>query len=179
MANPNKQKGTAWESRVRDYLNWYLGMTDEYGKVLNPFDGLNVRRPAQEGSRDVGDVHAAPFVLECKDVARPTVPSFLRQAEVEAMHAGFPYGVAVVKRRRANVRAGSVHFTIRTWTRVRLVLGLSSRECADLYGFSFSLRGLDTGRWYATHDLFDFGSLLDDIRIHARTVTAGTGAQGF
>ncbi|MFB7675613.1 hypothetical protein ACFC26_29815 [Kitasatospora purpeofusca] len=164
MANPNKQKGTAWESRVRDYLNWFLGLSDEDGKFLDPFNGLNVRRPAQEGARDVGDIHAAPFILECKDVAKPTVPSFLRQAEVEAGHAGFPYGVAVVKLRRANVRAGKVYFTVRTWTRVRLVMGLSAQQFADLYGFTFSLRGLDTGKWYAGCDLFEFGNLLSDLR---------------
>ncbi|GAA0660220.1 hypothetical protein GCM10010193_08940 [Kitasatospora atroaurantiaca] len=168
MANPNKQKGTAWESSVRDYLNVELGQVDEYGRLLDPFDGMNVRRPAQEGARDVGDVHAVPFVLEAKDVAKPTVPSFLRQAEVEAQHAGFPYGVAVVKVRRANVRAGKVHFTVRTWTRVRLALGLKSRDFADRYGFGFSLRGLDTGRWYATTDLERFARLLGDVRAARR-----------
>ncbi|MER5638406.1 hypothetical protein ABT095_15775 [Kitasatospora sp. NPDC002227] len=164
MTNRNKRQGTAWESMVRDYLNRVLGQMDEYGQFLDPFDGLNVRRPAQEGARDVGDVHAVPFVIEAKDVKKPTVPSFLRQAEVEARHAGFPYGVAVVKVRRANVARGRVHFTVRTWTRVRLALGPSSRAFADRYGFTFSLRGLDTGRWYATTDLEQFACLLRDLR---------------
>ena len=168
VANPNKQKGTAWESSVRDFLNAELDRVDEYGKLRDPFDGLNIRRPAQEGARDVGDVHAVPFVLEAKDVAKPTVPSFLRQAEVEAINAGFPFGVAVVKIRRANVRAGKVHFTIRTWTRVRRALGLNSRQFATRYRFVFSLRGLDTGRWYATIDLEAFARLLVDVRAARR-----------
>ncbi|MFC9739172.1 hypothetical protein ACFVKC_14800 [Streptomyces noursei] len=170
MANPNKAKGTAWESAVRDYLNAELGQVDEYGKWLDPYDACNVRRPAQEGAADVGDVHCVPFVLECKNVARASVPTFLRQAEVEARHAGFPYGVAVVKAQRLNVRRGKVHFTVATWTRVRLALGMTARAFADRYGFTPSLRGLDTGRWYMSTDLECFAHLVDDARTshHAR-----------
>lgn len=164
MANPNKRQGTSWESAVRDHLNRVLGLVDEKGKLRHPFNGLNVRRPAQEGAKDVGDVHAAPFVLEAKDVTRPTVPTWIRQAEVEAVHAGFPFGVVVHKLRRANVRAGRVHFGIRTWTRVRLSLGLGSREFHDRYRFTFTGRGLDSGRWYATTDVERFAVLLADIR---------------
>ncbi|MFJ4666746.1 hypothetical protein [Kitasatospora purpeofusca] len=164
MANPNKQKGTAWESAVRDYLNRVLGLSAEDGRPVDPFDALNVRRAAQEGAKDVGDVHAVPFILECKDVTKGAVPTFLRQAEVEAVNAGFPYGVAVVKVRRANVSVGRVHYTVRTWTRVRLALGLNSRTFAQRYGFTMSLRGTDTGRWYATQSLADFAQVLDDIR---------------
>nr|BEK66814.1 hypothetical protein KPHV_40410 [Kitasatospora purpeofusca] len=164
MANPNKRQGTSWESALRDHLNRTLGLVDEKGKLRNPFSGLNVRRPAQEGSRDVGDVHAVPFVLEAKDVTRPTVPTWIRQAEAEAVNAGFPYGVVIHKLRRANVARGRVHFGIRTWTRVRLVLGLSAREFHDRYRFTFSVRGLDTGRWYATTDVERFAVLLADVR---------------
>ncbi|GGU49169.1 hypothetical protein [Streptomyces violascens] len=164
MANPNKVKGTQWESDVRDYLNAALGLVDEYGKFLDPFDAHNVRRPAQEGSADVGDVHAVPFVFECKNVKRVSVPTFLRQADVEARHAGFPYGVAVVKVPRLNVRRGKVHFSVPTWTRVRLALGMSSRAFADRYAFAASLRGLDSGKWYMTTELEDFRLLLADVR---------------
>ncbi|MHC0429244.1 hypothetical protein ACX6XY_03520 [Streptomyces sp. O3] len=164
MANPNKAKGTQWESDVRNYLNKALGQVDEYGKFLDPYDACNVRRPAQEGSADVGDVHAVPFVLEAKNVKRPAVPTFLRQAEVEAVNAGFPYGVAVVKVPRLNVRRGKVHFSVRTWTRVRLALGLPSRMFAERYAFAASLRGLDTGKWYVTTELEHFARLLGDVR---------------
>ncbi|MFE0701171.1 hypothetical protein [Streptomyces sp. NPDC058872] len=164
MANPNKARGTAWESAVRDFLNRFLGLVDERGTFVDPFDGMNVRRAAQEGAADVGDVHAVPFILECKDVASAAVPTWLRQAEVEARHAGFPYGVVVHKTRRAPVHAGRVHFTVRTWTRVRLALGHTSRTMAELYGGTFTVRGLDTGRWYVSLPLWDFASLLADYR---------------
>ncbi|MFJ9646712.1 hypothetical protein [Streptomyces sp. NPDC101206] len=164
MTNPNKVKGTAWESDVRNYLNAVAGLVDEYGKFKDPFDPFNVRRPAQEGAADVGDVHAIPFVLECKNVKRPSVPSFLRQAEVEAVNAGFPYGVAVVKVPRAATTRGRVHFTVRTWTRVRLAVGLTSHAFAERYAFTPSLRGLVTGRWYMSTDLEGFAALLRDVR---------------
>ncbi|MFD7611007.1 hypothetical protein [Streptomyces sp. NPDC059828] len=164
MANPNKVKGTQWESDVRDHLNAALGLVDEYGKFLDPFNAYNVRRPAQEGAADVGDVHAVPFVLECKNVKRASVPTFLRQAEIEARHAGFPYGVAVVKVPRMSVRRGKVYVGIRTWTRVRLALKLGAQEFAERYGFTPSLRGLDTSRWYMATELEPFTRLLADVR---------------
>ncbi|MEU5429017.1 hypothetical protein AB0H73_25970 [Streptomyces olivoreticuli] len=164
MANPNKAKGTAWESGIRDYLNGFLGLVDESGAFLDPFDAGNVRRPAQEGARDVGDIHAAPFVLEAKNTASPAVPTWIRQAEIEAKHAGFPYGVAVRKMRSAPVAMGRVHVGVRTWTRMRLALGHSTRDMRGLYGFSVTVRGLDSGRWYLTTTLRDFAQLLADYR---------------
>ncbi|MFF1377534.1 hypothetical protein [Streptomyces sp. NPDC058308] len=164
MANPNKTRGTAWESAVRNFLNAFLGLVDDNGVFLDPFDGMNVRRPAQEGARDIGDVHAAPFILECKDVRSPAVPTWLRQAKVEAVHAGFPYGVVVHKRRGLGVRSGRVHFDVCTWTRTRTALGLSSRDMFEQYGFGASLRGLDSGRWYLTTTVEQFAALLDDMR---------------
>ncbi|MET9148346.1 hypothetical protein [Streptomyces sp. NPDC004042] len=170
MANPNKAKGTAWESAVRDYLNGFLGLVDEYGKFLDPMNGANVRRAAQEGSKDVGDIHAAPFVLEAKNTATPAVPTWIRQAEVEAVHAGFPFGVVVRKVRGHSVAMGRVHVSVRTWTRIRLALGMPTQEFAALYGWSVSLRGLDTSRWYLTTTVRDFAHLIGDYR---RNVPSG------
>ncbi|MEV7844102.1 hypothetical protein AB0O50_08955 [Streptomyces cyaneofuscatus] len=164
MANPNKTRGTAWESAVRNWLNFFLGLVDDDGTFLDPFDGMNVRRPAQEGARDIGDVHAAPFILECKDVRSPAVPTWLRQARVEAVHAGFPYGVVVHKVRGLGVRSGRVHFDVRTWTRTRTALGLSSRDMFERYGFTATVRGLDSGRWYLTTTVERFAALLSDVR---------------
>ncbi|MFF4392404.1 hypothetical protein ACFY0G_37485 [Streptomyces sp. NPDC001552] len=164
MANPNKAKGTQWESAIRDYLNAFLTLVDAQGKFLDPMNGLNVRRAAQEGARDVGDVHAAPFVLEAKNTKTPAVPTWLRQAEVEAGHAGFPYGVVVRKVRGQSVAVGRVHVSVRTWTRIRLALGMGTSEFRGLYGWSVSLRGLDTSRWYLTTTLRDFAYLLGDYR---------------
>ncbi|UQI46705.1 hypothetical protein M1P56_21305 [Streptomyces sp. HU2014] len=170
MANPNKQKGTAWESAVRDYLNRVLGLVGEYGVFLDPFDAGNVRRPAQEGARDVGDIHAAPFVLEAKNTKRPAVPTWIRQAETEAGHAGFPYGVVVQKVRGAPVAAGRVHVSVRTWTQIRHALGMPADDFAGLYGWAPTVRGLDTSRWYFTTTLRDFADLVGDYR------TTGAGA---
>lgn len=164
MANPNKTRGTAWESAVRNFLNAYLDLVNDDGVFRDPFDGMNVRRPAQEGSRDIGDVHAVPFILECKDVKNPAVPSWLRQAHVEAVHAGFPYGVVVHKVRGLGVRSGRVHFDVRTWTRARTALGLSSRGMFQRYGFTTTVRGLDSGRWYLTTTVEQFATLLSDVR---------------
>lgn len=164
MANPNKTRGTAWESAVRDYLNRFLGLVDGSGTFRDPFHPGNVRRAAQEGARDVGDVHAAPFILECKDVKSPAVPAWIRQAEIEAVHAGFPYGLAVRKVRGASVAMGRVHVSVRTWTRIRLALGMPTQEFAALYGWSVSLRGLDSGRWYMTTTTRDLAHLINDYR---------------
>ncbi|MFE5901102.1 hypothetical protein ACFQ67_27310 [Streptomyces sp. NPDC056488] len=164
MANPNKSRGTAWESAVRDYLNNALELVDERGVFRDPFNGMNIRRPAQEGARDIGDVHAVPFILECKDVKNPAVPTWLRQARVEAINAGFPYGVVVHKRRGLGVRAGRVHFDVRTWTRTRTALGLSTRAVVDRYGFTTTVRGLDSGRWYLTTSVANFAELVHDVR---------------
>lgn len=170
MANPNKVKGTQWESAIRDYLNAFLDLVDAHGRFLDPFDAGNVRRPAQEGSRDVGDIHAVPFVLEAKNTKSPAVPTWIRQAEIEAGHAGFPFGVVVHKVRGSAVATGRVHVSVRTWTRIRLALGMPTQEFAALYGWSVSLRGLDTSRWYLTTTLRDFAHLVGDYR---RNVPSG------
>ncbi|MFF7689704.1 hypothetical protein ACFZB6_26605 [Streptomyces syringium] len=170
MANPNKVKGTQWESAVRDYLNAFLGLVDAHGKFLDPFDAGNVRRPAQEGAKDVGDIHAVPFVLEAKNTASPAVPTWIRQAELEAGHAGFSFGVVVRKVRGSSVAMGRVHVSVRTWTRIRLAHQMPTDEFTALYGWSASLRGLDTSRWYLTTTLRDFAHLVVDYR---RNMPAG------
>ncbi|MFF4408101.1 hypothetical protein [Streptomyces sp. NPDC001404] len=181
MVNRNKAKGTLWESSVRDYLNKVLGLVDETGAFRDPFSAHNVRRAAQEGAKDVGDIHCPPFILECKHVRNPAVPTWLRQAEVEAKHARFPYGVAVVKVPWANTASGRVHFTVRTWTRVRLALGHTTRDMRELYAFTPTIRGLRTDRWYLTCSLRDFAQVLTDMRtsrveggidaVHGRALT--------
>lgn len=91
MANSNKAKGTRWESAVVGFLKERLGR--------------KVFKPRQEGFRDVGDIHAPPFILQAKDWKDLT--SALREglagAVVQAENAGFPFGAAVVKRARKPV----------------------------------------------------------------------------
>ncbi|MFJ9549099.1 hypothetical protein [Streptomyces erythrochromogenes] len=148
----------------------FLGLVDERGKFLDPMNGANVRRAAQEGAKDVGDIHAAPFVLEAKNTRAPAVPTWIRQAEIEAGHAGFPFGVVARKVRGSAVAMGRVHVSVRTWTRIRLALGMDTSEFHALYGWSASLRGLDTSRWYLTTTVRDLAHLIGDYR---RNVPSG------
>jgi hypothetical protein len=172
VANPNKARGTAWESAVRDHLNDALGLYVDgwqdlpagLTKFRNPADPLNVKRQAQEGSYDVGDLHAWPFVVECKDVKNPAVPTWLRQGLVEAKNAGFPYAVVAHKARRLGVRSGRVHIDVRTFTRLRMALGLNAYAFADMFGLRLTTRGFNSARWYFSTTVDDFAGLLDAVR---------------
>ncbi|MEV7925294.1 hypothetical protein [Kitasatospora sp. NPDC088779] len=164
IANRNKQQGTRWESALRDHLNKALGHVDQEGRLLDPFDPGNVRRPAQEGRLDVGDLHAVPVIIEAKDVANSAVPTWLRQARAEAVNAGFPFGLVAVKERRAAVARGKVHADVRTWTRLRLDLGLDTATMRRRYGWRPCLRGLDTNRWYLSTDVAHLPALVRDLR---------------
>jgi len=90
VSNPRKAKGTRWETAVTRFLRDH---------------GVFAYKPRQEGFRDVGDVHAPPFALQAKDWK--DVVSALREgtdgARVQAVHAGLPFGAAVVKRARKPV----------------------------------------------------------------------------
>lgn len=86
-----KRKGTAWEVAVRDRFK---------------AAGVNAYRPAQEGFKDVGDLHGvSPFVVQCKDWR--DVTSALREGldgvQKQRVNAGEEFGVAVVKRARKGV----------------------------------------------------------------------------
>lgn len=111
MSNPAKARGTRWESAGVAYLNGVLGYS-------HPTDWRLVKRQVQEGAKDVGDAHAWPFVLEFKDVKSPSVPTWLRQAEVEAVNAGFPYGVVIHKVRGKGPALARVHITAETFSRL-------------------------------------------------------------
>lgn len=97
MANPNKRKGTSWETDVRNYLR---------GK------GCDVEALRQLGSLDEGDmvvrsVDGARFVIEAKNCKRLEIPRYLREATSEcalyAANRGLEnddvYPIAVVKQR--------------------------------------------------------------------------------
>ncbi|MGW7270793.1 hypothetical protein ACWGH5_09760 [Streptomyces sp. NPDC054864] len=133
MANPNKAKGTAWERDVRHFLNEHLGKyvpgwRDLPYPWVDPRDPDNVTRPAQQGVKDVGDLHAAPFVLECKAERSITLADYVRQANREAMHAGYPYGVAVVKAPRRSTADGYVVMDLATFARVLDTLRSAGRH---------------------------------------------------
>lgn len=115
MANPQKAKGTRWESDVTALLR---------------DAGLKVYKPRQEGFRDVGDVHAPPFVLQAKAYADLVtgLREGLKGALVQVAHAGegFEYGAAVVKRPRASTGEG--YFVLRLSDAARLMRRLREAE---------------------------------------------------
>lgn len=90
MSNPQKAKGTRWETAVTRFLK---------------DAGIFAYKPRQEGARDVGDIHAPPFVLQAKDY-RDVVTGIREGVEgvrEQRLHAGMPFGAAVVKRARKPV----------------------------------------------------------------------------
>ena len=111
MANPAKARGTRWESTGCTYVNGVLGYS-------HPADWRLVKRAPQTGAKDVGDAHAWPFILEYKDVKSPSVPTWLRQADAEAINAGFPYGVVVHKVRGKGPAMARVHISDETFGRL-------------------------------------------------------------
>jgi hypothetical protein len=149
MANPSKARGTRWESAIRDYLNGVLGYS-------HPTDWRLVKRQAQEGAKDVGDLHAWPFILEAKDVKSPAVPTWLRQAEAEAVNAGFPYGVVIHKVRGKGPALARVHITEATW--LRMVDSVDAFADEELAMPVFNARG------YLTWTLADFAQVLAAVR---------------
>ena len=110
MSNPQKRRGTAWESAGVAYLREAL-------EALGvPF--RDIRRVAQTGQRDIGDVHADPFALEFKNERTLRLAAYVDQAEREAEAAGLPYGVAVVKRRGKGAGQGYVVMSLATFARL-------------------------------------------------------------
>jgi hypothetical protein len=106
VTHPNARKGAAWELAIRRYLE------EDFGR--------QVRRPRQEGARDVGDLHLTPFILQAKDVANLSLPATIRQAEQQAENAGEHFGVVVAKVRGRNVADGTVSMSLRTFRKLVL-----------------------------------------------------------
>jgi hypothetical protein len=92
MMGANKDRGTRWESAIVTYLATTL------------HNSISVRRAAQAGYADVGDIHLADdFIIQAKDWARwskADLWKFVDAANLQAIHAGRPWGVAIIKRRR-------------------------------------------------------------------------------
>ncbi|MFE9335301.1 hypothetical protein [Streptomyces sp. NPDC007063] len=100
----NKAKGTRHETAVVNYLKDF---------------GHDARRVVQTGRNDTGDIHVNDMiVIEAKDEARHRFPEYIRQANREATNAGLPYGVAVVKRRNANIRDAFVVMDLEMFARL-------------------------------------------------------------
>lgn len=91
MANPSKQKGTAFESSITNHLieNW---------------DDRIIRHPLS-GGKDKGDIAnfriTGPhkLAIECKNVKAMNLQGWVREAQEEARNMGAVAGVVVHKRR--------------------------------------------------------------------------------
>lgn len=98
--NPSKERGQRWESAVAEYL-WQQGHT-------------GVERRAQRGRNDAGDIAGVPgWVIGCKDEQRIQLPLYMDELEVQRVNAFngntlLPWGVQIVKRRRAPVKRAYV-----------------------------------------------------------------------
>ncbi|MER6485695.1 hypothetical protein ABT264_19330 [Streptomyces virginiae] len=125
MANLSKAKGTAFESLVVTYLQEH--------------HNRQARRNVQMGAKDIGDIDGYYLhALEAKAEKSITLSDYIAQANREAIHAGQPFGCAVVKRRMKGVRDAYVVRDLAT--DVRLMNRLKIMEEA-LQDESFS-------RWY-------------------------------
>lgn len=114
MSSANKAKGTRYESEIRDFLNSV---------------GFDVKRVVQMGRADQGDLHGYPLhIIEAKSVKTIDLPSFVRQADREAVNAGEPFGVCFVKKVRGSTDEGYAVRSIAT--DIRLVRRLRDMENA-------------------------------------------------
>ncbi|WP_435613264.1 hypothetical protein [Streptomyces sp. bgisy159] len=124
-SNPSKQKGTAWESALVAYLREH--------------HDPGVHRNVQMGARDIGDLAGYYLhAVEAKAEKTITLADYIAQANREAIHAGQPFGCAVVKRRMKGVADGYVVRDVRT--DVRLINRLKIMEEA--------LQDADFDRWH-------------------------------
>jgi hypothetical protein len=117
VTNPNKAKGTRWETAIV--------------KALSAFwrgrHGLKPYRPAQSGPKDTGDIHGlSPFVIQAKDDRAFRISEWLDAAVKQAHHAGEPFGVVVVKRPRRPV--GEAYSIVRLSDLASLILRLRRAE---------------------------------------------------
>ncbi len=92
MSNPSKQKGTQFESLIRDYLkeNWHP----------------DIERLTLSGSNDRGDIGGFRFGLnqqllawELKNRTQLSLPAWHREAQIEAKNYGAVAGVICHKRK--------------------------------------------------------------------------------
>lgn len=104
MANPNKQKGTRWESAVAKFLQ---------------SKGFPVWRMAQTGVEDEGDLGGLPsWAFECRDRQKIDLAKNVKDANQRAQAKGALYGVTVIKKRNATVGDAYVAMDLETFARI-------------------------------------------------------------
>lgn len=115
MSNPNKRKGTLWESAIVTFIRERIG--------------LRAYRPAQSGLRDEGDIHGVdPFILQAKDDKSFAISKWVADAEAQAVNAGQPFAAVVVKKRRASTGRAYVIQSLDQWVQVLALLRAAKKD---------------------------------------------------
>jgi hypothetical protein len=100
MSSPSKRKGTEWETEVAGYLG--------------------TRRLPPAGAKDVGDLDDPDWVIECKAEQRIDLAGYMDELSAEMVNTDDKeFGVAVVKRRRGNVKDAYAVMPLWLWREVR------------------------------------------------------------
>tara|TARA_R110002096_G_scaffold195168_2_gene377796 strand:- start:1541 stop:1915 length:375 start_codon:yes stop_codon:yes gene_type:complete len=104
MANPQKEKGTRWESAVAKFLQ---------------SKGFPVWRMAQTGAQDEGDLGGLPsWAFECRDRQKMDLSKNVRDANSRAIAKGALYGVTIMKKRNSAVGSAYVAMDLETFAEI-------------------------------------------------------------
>lgn len=98
MANRNKGTGTEWETRSEKFLRAL--------PILR-----HARKQPARGAYDEGDIHAWPFVIQCKAVRRFDLAGWTKAAREQADRAHFPWSVVWIKKHGRPIGEG---YAVRT-----------------------------------------------------------------
>jgi hypothetical protein len=113
---------------ARDAGAWLERVTADY--LNHAFPDRDIDRGVKRGKNDRGDIGGlrhgftrGALVVECKNVsARPDLPGWLREAEVERRNDGAEFGV-VVHKRHGSRDPGQQHVSMTLETFTRLIGG--------------------------------------------------------
>lgn len=142
MANPNKVKGTRWESAR---VEWWRSQGEAFEFA---------HRVALAGSSDKGDVHvvqshAGAIIEECKNAKRIELTKWLREADAEQDNAGAFVCAVALKLPGVGMTDPGAHpvaMYSRDWARVLMELLRLGDEVARLKADNAALR---ERRYYA------------------------------
>ncbi|GAA2294382.1 hypothetical protein GCM10010149_47950 [Nonomuraea roseoviolacea subsp. roseoviolacea] len=100
MANPSKQKGTAFERLSADYLAETIPGFDRVGSV-------------DFGAGDLASPYPIPH--ECKAEKKITLSEYAKQIKAIKTRLGAALGAVIIKAPRKNVSDAYVMLTLREW----------------------------------------------------------------
>ena len=100
MMSKQKQKGTSFETAVKNYIIDVMDTDEEH-----------IHREVLHGTQDVGDItglkiNGHKIVIECKNYgSSQPMPQWLREAHAECLNASAVAGVVVSKRRGIGLKS--------------------------------------------------------------------------